>query len=299
MKTIKYFFATLLLIIVVSCSNNTPVSKGVISVKLSDAPIHYNQFMSANVTIDKIEIGNKANINSMINIMNTPMTYNLLELTNGITASMANSAIPVGSYNLIRFYISSTEMVMNNGTTYTYNINQNGYLGNGMMQSGMMLNSNNRSIDLTLTNPLIISNGGMSNFLLDMDVNQSFILEGVNFIGTGSNMMMNITGFTFLPSMRFVDMSTSGTIHGNVQDNLVNLPNATISLMHNGILYTSTHSDGNGNYALIGVPKGTYTIKVELDGYTMNPVGNDQSMGQLNMVSNNSININFKMKTII
>tara|TARA_R110002050_G_scaffold79882_4_gene170816 strand:- start:7714 stop:8499 length:786 start_codon:yes stop_codon:yes gene_type:complete len=257
--------------------------------------MHYDQFMSASVTIDKIEIGNNADTNSMINIMNTPMTYNLLELINGITETMANTEIPVGNYDLMRLYVSSTEMVTKNGDTYTYNMNQDGYSGNGMMQGGMMLNSNNKSIDITLNNALTITEGGMSEFLLDMDVNQSFMLEGVNFTGSGSNMMMSMSGFTFMPTMRIVDMSTSGTIHGNVQDTVGNLPNATISLMYNGALYTTTHSDDNGNYTFIGIPQGMYTIEAELDGYIMNPVGNEQNMGEFNMMSNNTLNMNFIM----
>lgn len=295
MKNIKYFFVTPLLIAVASCSNDTAEPKGTLSVKLSDAPMHYDQFMSASVTIDKIEIGNNADTNSMINIMNTPMTYNLLELINGITETMANTEIPVGNYDLMRLYVSSTEMVTKNGDTYTYNMNQDGYFGNGMMQGGMMLNSNNKSIDITLNNALTITEGGMSEFLLDMDVNQSFMLEGVNFAGSGSNMMMSMSGFTFMPTMRIVDMSTSGTIHGNVQDTVGNLPNATISLMHNGALYTTTHSDDNGNYTFIGIPQGMYTIEAELDGYIMNPVGNEQNMGEFNMMSNNTLNMNFIM----
>jgi hypothetical protein len=69
--------------------------------------------------------------------------------------------------------------------------------------------------------------------------------------------------------------------------------------MHNGALYTTTHSDGNGNYAFIGIPQGMYTIEVKLDGYTMNPVGNEQNMGELNMMSNDTISINFNMLTSI
>lgn len=297
MKKMKYFFATLLLMVLASCSNDIAEPKGTLKVKLSDAPMHYNQFMSASITIDKIEIGNHTNVNSMINIMNTPMTYNLLELINGITETMSNAEIPSGNYDLMRLYVSSTEMVTKNGDTYTYNMNQDGYSGNGMMQDGMMLNSNNKSIDITLNNALTISEGSMSEFLLDVDVNESFMLEGVNFTGSGPNMMMSMTGFTFMPTMRLVDLSTSGTIHGNVQDNVGNLPNATISLMHNGTLYTTTHSDENGNYTFIGIPQGMYEIEVELDGYMVNPVGNEESMGEFNMMSNDSISINFNMMT--
>jgi hypothetical protein len=108
-------------------------------------------------------------------------------------------------------------------------------------------------------------------------------------------MMMGMTGFTFMPTMRFVDMSTSGTINGTVKDAHGNLPNATISLMHNGTLYTTTHSDLNGHYAFIGIPQGMYTMEAELDGYIMNPIGNEQNMGEMNMMSKATLNVDFNM----
>jgi len=253
--------------------------------------MHYDQFMSASVIIDKIEIRNSAHADSFMTLTNTPMKYNLLELVNGITSTMANVEIPAGDYNLLRLYISSTEMVMTNGETFSYNMNQDGYSGSGMMQNGMMLNNQNRSIDIQLDHLLTISNGSMSEFLLDMDVDQSFMLEGVNY----DNMMMSMTGFTFMPTMRFVDMSTSGTINGTVQDANENLPNATISLMHNGTLYTTTHSDLNGHYAFIGIPEGAYTVEAGLDGYMMNPVGNEQNMGELSMMAKGTLSVNFNM----
>lgn len=296
MKNIKYFFVALLVIAASSCANdNTTTSVGTLSLKLTDAPMHYDQFMSASVTIDKIEIGNSAHADSFMTLTNTPMKYNLLELVNGMTSTMATIEIPVGDYDLLRLYISSTEMVMTNGDTFSYNMNQDGYSGGGMMQNGMMLNNQNRSIDIQLDHLMTISNGGMSEFLLDIDVDQSFMLEGVNY----NNMMMGMTGFTFMPTMRFVDMSTSGTINGTVQDTHGNLPNATISLMHNGTLYTTTHSDENGHYAFIGIPEGMYTIEAALDGYMMNPIGNEQNMGELSMMSKGTLSVNFNMMVSI
>jgi hypothetical protein len=296
MKNIKYFFVALLLIAVASCENDTTHSPvGTLSVKLSDAPMHYNQFMSASVTIDKVEIGNSHDANSFMTLSDTPMKYNLLELVNGMTSTMANAEIPAGDYDLMRLYISSTEMTMLNGDSFSYNMDQEGYSGSGMMQNGMMLNNQNRSIDIQLDHLLTISNGSMSEFLLDMDVDQSFMLEGVDY---DNNMMMTgMTGFTFMPTMRFVDMSTSGTINGTVQDTNENLPNATVSLMHNGALYTTTHSDENGNYALIGIPEGDYTIMAELDDYSMNPVGNEENTGTMNMMASATLGVNFYMMT--
>lgn len=292
MKNIKYFFVALLIITATSCANdNTTDPVGTLSLKLTDAPMHYDQFMSASVTIDKIEIGNSHDANSFITLTDAPMTYNLMALVNGMTSTMATVEIPVGDYDLMRLYISSTEMKMANGDSFTYNMHQEGYSGSGMMQNGMMLNNQNRSIDIQLDHLMTISNGSMSEFLLDIDVDQSFMLEGVTY----NNMMMGMTGFTFMPTMRFVDMANAGTINGTVQDVNGNLPNATISLMHNGTLYTTTHSDENGHYAFIGIPEGMYTVEAELEGYMMNPIGNEQNMGELSMMSKATLSVDFMM----
>lgn len=292
MKNIKYFFVALLIITATSCANdNTTDPVGTLSLKLTDAPMHYDQFMSASVTIDKIEIGNSHDANSFITLTDAPMTYNLMALVNGMTSTMATVEIPVGDYDLMRLYISSTEMKMANGDSFTYNMHQEGYSGSGMMQNSMMLNNQNRSIDIQLDHLMTISNGSMSEFLLDIDVDQSFMLEGVTY----NNMMMGMTGFTFMPTMRFVDMANAGTINGTVQDVNGNLPNATISLMHNGTLYTTTHSDENGHYAFIGIPEGMYTVEAELEGYMMNPIGNEQNMGELSMMSKATLSVDFMM----
>ena len=77
MKNIKYFFVALFIIVAASCANdNTTEPVGTLSLKLTDAPMHYSQFMSASITIDKIEIGNSAHANSFITLTDTPMKYN-------------------------------------------------------------------------------------------------------------------------------------------------------------------------------------------------------------------------------
>ena len=116
-------------------------------------------------------------------------------------------------------------------------------------------------------------------------------------MGSGSSMMMNMSGFTFNPTMRFVDMSISGTVEGIVESDNGNVANATISLMHAGEVYTTTHTDNNGHYALIGIPEGTYSINVEADGFTMDPVGNEMNMNELSMMAESTLNVNFMLSS--
>ncbi|MDP3352989.1 MAG: DUF4382 domain-containing protein [Flavobacteriaceae bacterium] len=297
MKNLKFLAVALTILFATSCSNDstTPNTYGNVTVKITDAPMHYDQFMKATVTIDKIEIGNSADPASFILLTNNQKKVNLLGLVNGITQTMASIDIPEGDYNMLRIYISSTEMEMKNGTNFTYNMAQNGYSGNGMMQNGMMLNTTNKSIDIPLENILAVSNGSMHEFLMDIDVEHSFMLNGVTFSGTGSSMMMQMTGFTFRPMLRFVNMHNAGTFQGTVHGPNGNLADATVTLIHNGVVYTTTHTNLDGKYKLIGIPAGAYTIKVEKNGYTINPVGNEANMGTLNMVSGLKMLIDFSM----
>jgi len=297
MKNIKLFSIAVLVLFATSCSNDntTPNSFGNVTVNMTDAPMHYNQFTKANVTIDKMEIGNSTNPNSFITMSNTPMKINLLGLVNGITETMASLEVPEGTYNMIRLYMSSTEMVMKNGNSYQYSMEQNGFSGNGMMQNGMMLNKDTRSIDIAFEHSLMVSNGSMNEYLLDIDVEHSFIPNGVSFSGMGANMMMNMTGFTFTPMMRFINMQNAGSFEGTVYDSNGNLANATITLLQNGSVYTTTHTNSNGEYALIGIPEGDYTIMVEMDGYILNPVGNEANIGVLHMVPSSKMIVDFSM----
>jgi len=302
MKNLNKLLIALILFIGVSCSNEADLDKstGNLTIKLTDAPMPYGQFMEVNVTIDKIEIGNSSDMDSFMIITDQQMKFNMLELVNGLTETIANAEIPVGEYNTIRLYISLTEMIMNNGDSFSYNMNTEGFAGNHMMRNGMMLNDTIRSIDITLQDTLMVTEGGHNEFLMDIDIDSSFMLEDVDYVNMGMNggMMMSMSGFTFLPNMRFVEMSNATTITGIVHSNAGNIANATIKLMHSGEVYTSSHTDENGNFSLIGIPHGIYTISAEADGYMMNAEGNENNMGEINMMDLSMLNVDFNMTHI-
>lgn len=300
MKKIKLVLIAIILVagfVTISCEqDNINESFGKLTLKLSDAPLDYAQFKEANITIDKIEIRKKGG--KYISLMNHPKKSNLLELVNGITETLVDMELPEGDYDLIRLYMSSSEMIMANGNTYADEMNFGSYSGDHMMGNGMMMNDEMNSIDIPFETMLTIMEGIHEEFLLDVDVSQSFMLEGIEYTNMGYGMMMNISGFSFYPMMRFVHMSTTGTIKGTVQGEDGFLANATVTLMHNGEEYTSTHTGDNGNYTLIGIPEGgSYSINVELDGYMMNNLQNGTIPGSFDMMSGSMLLMNFYMKT--
>jgi len=298
LKNLKYILVSFILVLNFSCSDSKVVadSYGKLTIKLTDAPMPYNQFMEANITIDKIELGNAADANSFIVIMSQKTTYNMLDLVNGITETLTNMDIPEGKYDTLRLYISSAEMVMNNGASFTYNMGQIGSIGNGSMMGGsMMFNNQEGSIDITLDHFMDIMANSQNDFLMDLDIDHSFSLQGVGFSGMGANMMMTMTGFTFNPTMRFVDMHEAGSISGTVHSDQGDLANVTITMMQGAQIYTTTHTDANGHYHFIGIPNDTYTMHAEADGYTMNSTGNNSNMGNIQMMNNTDLSIDFNM----
>lgn len=287
----------ILSLFVVSCnddSTNFNGDHGRFSIEITDAPMDYNQFMEVNVTIDKIEMHrvNADKKNEYVTLSDKPFTTNMMNLVNGVTETLAQSDIPVGDYDMIKLYMSSTDMKLRNGSSFNnemeYDDHDNNWT-NGMMQGGMMRNNDSRSIDIPIDPYFTMGNDMNEKFLLDIDINQSFNLEGVNYQDHDSEgMMMHMSGYSFTPIMRFVQMSEAGTIQGSVQDGNMGLADATVSLMQNGNVYTTTHTDQNGDYKFIGIPEGSYTVDVELDGYRQMDVQWDNNVemspGQVNTI---------------
>jgi len=132
---------------------------------------------------------------------------------------------------------------------------------------------------------------------MDLDVDESYMLDGVSFdnMGMGGAMQMHMAGFTFNPTMRFVNLADAGTISGFVHMGTEGLSGVNISLMQNGTVYTTTHTDATGHYIMIGIPEGTYTFMAEADGYIMNTTGNDSNMGTMQMAAQGEMTVDFDM----
>ncbi len=75
-------------------------STGTISLKLTDAP---GDFKAAVVTISKIEIVGDGGATVL---RNTPVTTNLLSLSNDVTDLVSSAVVPSGTYSQLRFVIT-------------------------------------------------------------------------------------------------------------------------------------------------------------------------------------------------
>ncbi|MGB5228546.1 MAG: DUF4382 domain-containing protein [Eudoraea sp.] len=266
MKTYYYVLFALFsgILLFIGCSDYGNelqyVKYGKISVKLTDAPFPYDFIDEANVTIYKIETrvknldeskGDQDDSNFEV-LYEGEQKVNLLTLTNGVTMAMGEAEVPVGSYDLVRVYIKEGSVVLKDGTTFDLKVPSG-------EQTGIKV----------FVNPAIeVFSSLSSDLLLDIDVSKSFIAKG------NIESMGGITGFNFKPVIRASNMSTAGSLAGRVttlvEEVETGIDGVQISVWDGEEHITSTSTDDSGNYMVLGLEEGTYTIQAEAMDYTTN-----------------------------
>ena len=255
-----------------SCSdeNETSSDFGRLKVQLTDAPFPHDFVAEANVTVFKIDARYKGDMEledqstdssdmssetdqdkRFILLMEDEVQVNLLELTNGFTKTMVDIDVPVGSYDLIRVYVKGINVVLKDGTSYDLKVPSGS-------QSGIKI----------FIKPALTVNGGLtSDLLLDFDVSKSFVAKG------GIN---NINGFNFKPVIKVSNLSTAGTLAGLITEveegTNVGVEGAQVAVFIADTLNTTTFSDVDGGYMIMGLEAGAYTVEVEKEGYMMQTV---------------------------
>ncbi|NND15091.1 MAG: DUF4382 domain-containing protein [Eudoraea sp.] len=276
--------------IVFGCTNDSETSDtGKLIIQLTDAPFPHDLVAEANVTIFKIEARHKgddmdemmdesSSENEMdgdseesdspyITLMEEEIDVNLLELTNGITETLVNTEVPVGTYDLLRIYVKGVNVVLQDGETLDLKVPSGS-------QSG---------IKVFIKPPLAVAGGLTADLLLDWDVSRSFVRRG--------NSPM---GFNFKPVIKASNMSTAGSIAGlvtTIQDTeAVGMEGALVSLIAADTVNTTTFTDETGMYMLMGVQGGTYDVMVDLEGYV------SQAAEGVNVVPANKTIVDFDLE---
>lgn len=220
---------------------------GTLKIKLTDAPFPTDLVAEANVTINKIEIrkSGETDENPFTVLSTQEMKFNLLELTNGLTETLVNLNIEAGSYDLIRMYVSESSIKLKNGDVHSLKVPSG-------EQTGIKI----------FIDPSIKVVGGLtSELLLDFVVSKSFVLKG------NMDSPAGIKGFNFKPVIKAANLSTAGTLEGNIVSGDTVVNGAQVSIIAADTVYTSTFTDLDGNYTILGVEAGTYKVMYEKEGY--------------------------------
>ena len=231
---------------------------GYISLKVTDAPFPHNMVSEANITITKVEARLKdkeetntsdANGSPFQLLYEGEIQMNLLELTNGVSQSLGEVEVPVGTYDLVRVYVKDANVILTDGRTFDLKVPSGGQTG----------------IKVFLKPDLIVNEGFTNELLLDFDVYQSFVTKG------NTNDVSGITGFNFKPVIKASNISVSGALSGTVSTPIdeitTDLKGAQIAIMAADTLNTTTFTDASGQYMVQGLSGGSYKVIAELDGY--------------------------------
>ncbi len=240
MNTLKQLKLVLLIILTItffSCSdddsNNTP-SQGTstISVKLMDRPGDYEH-----VYVDVVDVRVKVNDASdddnwvSLEAINTGV-YDLLELTGGINVLLVDDfVVPSGTLNQIRLVLGNDNSIVIDGETFPLNTPS-------AQQSGLKIQVNE-----TLEPNIAYT------FLLDFDVDESIVVAG------------NSGNINLKPVIRASVEAQSGALSGSITP----IDVQTEITATNGIETVSSYADVDGNFVLVGLTEGTYTVTITPD----------------------------------
>jgi hypothetical protein len=253
----------------ISCSdsNDSPSDYGRLSVQLTDAPFPHDLVAEANVTIFKVDARYKSDLQldtqaientdttvetiqdkPFVVLMENEVQVNLLDLTNGVTQTLVDTDVPVGTYDLIRVYVKGINIVLTNGMTYDLDVPSGSQTG----------------IKIFIKPGLTVKGGLTSDLLLDFDVSKSFVAKGSG---------QDINGFNFKPVIKASNMSTTGTLMGEITEikegDSIGVEGAQVAVIVADTVNTTTFSDSDGGYMIMGLDAVSYTVVVEKEGYIM------------------------------
>ena len=224
---------------------------GKLILRLTDAPFPHSKVSEVNIKIAGIKLeaeDHLAGFNEAIDLLDTPVEANLLELTNGITISLANTDIAAGRYSGLKLYLTEVEIVLIDRTVFD-----------------MIPRSDpDKGTETVLPASFEVSSGLTTDLLLDFDVSRSFMPR----LSPSAN--LGIASFLFNPVIHVTDNKNTGSISGIVTSSLGNkisrLYGAQVSVMSADTLVTTTFTDQAGMYTVLGLKPGSYTVEAEFDG---------------------------------
>ena len=201
-----------------------------IAVRMVDAPGDYE---AVNIDVEEVQVQTGAEDDEnegWISLDTEAGIYNLLELTGGVSQLLADEEIEAGYAGQIRLILGDDNTIVKNGEEYPL-------ATPSAQQSGLKLNLNQE-----------LEPGEEYFYVLDFDVDKSIVEQGNG-------------GYTLRPVIRISAEDDAGMIVGEVHPSefrsLVTATNASYSI--------SAYTNAEGEFALYGVPEGTYQITVEAD----------------------------------
>jgi hypothetical protein len=139
-----------------------------VRVMLTDAPS--DSIASAKVTISRVYlVGNDDGSVDIPLASGTPVTYDLLDLRNGIEALLGDHLVPAATYGQLRLIVDSAEVTLVDGLTFSDGTSTKALTVPSGAQTG---------IKVQLASPITADAGELTIVTVDFDVNDNFVLQG-------------------------------------------------------------------------------------------------------------------------
>lgn len=207
---IAFVIAALALTTAACSSSSSTSGQGNVSVLLTDSPFPYDLVAHANLFIVRIDAGSDtgstgAPCTNAATLATPNQAYDLLTLHDGLTASLAQSQVPAGSYGgiCLTIDVDKSNLVLKNGTVLT-----------GTSHPGVNWQSQGLSQMILKAQiyPAVTVTNVAGTFLIHFDVGHSFHsnLDLPTPVADG--------GYWFEPLVKIVDPATTGDLTGTVVD---------------------------------------------------------------------------------
>jgi uncharacterized protein DUF4382 len=152
------------------CNDSNDVTGGnsQMRVMLTDAPS--DMIASAKVTISRVYlVGGDGGSVDVMPASDMPVTFDLLDLRNGVEALLADHAVPAGTYGQLRLVVEHAEVTLVDGLLFSDGSSTDTLSVPSGMESG---------IKVELGAPLEADAGQITIVVVDFDVDQNFVLQG-------------------------------------------------------------------------------------------------------------------------
>lgn len=243
MRLFRFFlFLVPILLYGTSCSNDTNsslntapdmlgTSTGTLKLYLTDAP---GEFSEVNITFTEVSV--KAET-SWITVSEQEQTFNLLELTGGLTTLLGEETLEPGEYGQVRLLITAAEVVMpidEEPYTITYPL---------QIPSGS-------ASGLKIGNGFTIEAEELLELVIDFDAARSIHKLGNNDV------------YQLKPVLRLVAAEATGSITGRVIEPPSGLTAYAYADLDSEPLAGTAVDETTGEFTLAFLPPGSYTVKI-------------------------------------
>ena len=263
----KFIVLTLLITAIISCKDDNDgiqEGQGEVKVSLTDGPFPFNFVTEANIGIAKLEL--KTATGDYVTVFEGSADYNMVGLTNGATAEVEVATIEAGTYVGARVTLDAASVHLSDETVFTMNTEASA-----------------SAYTVTINPALVVEEGGNSEILFDLDINDSFqfgMMGGFPFTDWITSAGL-IDVCQFDAQFRVCDLDQTGEITGTVTTGGVTVENASVYINVDGDTI-HTHTGADGSFTFIGVENDTYTV------YASTESGGSAQVGEVT-VSNNGV----------